>query len=264
MSPRRLKLHHHPAAVPGKRPPLLLVHGGYTHSLCWKFHFIPYLNARGYDCYALDLSGHGESEGHADLDQFGISDFADDLARSVAGLPALPVLIGHSMGTLVVQRYLTGATAAGVAFMAPVPPTGTGAAAGRLALTQPDFFAELPNIIEGHPTEHTLQVMARVYFSPAMPLKDVLQFIPMIQAESDHAITEMVALPFMPSGRRPDIPALVMGGREDAVFPASMLFFTALAWRARQVVIEGAGHMLMLDPQWEDAAGALLEWLEGL
>jgi len=85
--------------------------------------------------------------------------------------------------------------------------------------------------------------------------------MPMIGAESDHAVAEMVALPFMRTGRRPNIPALVMGGSEDQVFPASMLFFTALAWRAQNITIERAGHMLMLDPQWPEAAGALADWL---
>jgi len=65
----------------------------------------------------------------------------------------------------------------------------------------------------------------------------------------------------MRTGRRPNIPALVMGGSEDQVFPASMLFFTALAWRAQSVTIERAGHMLMLDPQWPEAAAALADWL---
>lgn len=261
---RQLKLHRHPASKPSARPPLLFVHGAYTNATGWQLNFIPYFNARGYDCFALDLSGHGESEGRDVLDSFGLADYADDLARAVAELPAEPVLIGHSMGTVVVQRYLAKAHAAGVALLAPVPPTGTGGSASRLALLQPDFFTELPKVIAGHPDEHSLRVMAEVYFSPDMPHRDVLQFMPMIQAESEHAVAEMVALPFMPAGRRPDIPALVMGGGEDAVFPASMLFFTALPWKARQVVIPRAGHMLMLDPQWPQAAAALGDWLDTL
>ena len=174
------------------------------------------------------------------------------------------MLIGHSMGTQVVQRYLTGGQAAGVALLSPVPPTGTGGTASRLAFTEPAFFEELPNAMSGTPSTRTLQVMARVYFSPDMPFEDTLQFMPMIGAESDHAVAEMVALPFMRTGRRPNIPALVMGGSQDQVFPASMLFFTALAWRAQSVTIERAGHMLMLDPQWQDAADALADWLTTL
>ena len=262
MPPRRLKIHHRPATQTRSCPPLLFVHGGYTNALCWEHNFIPYFNRRGYDAYALDLSGHGDSEGRERLDDFSLDDFADDLAQAVDSLPTTPVLIGHSMGTLVVQRYLARGQAAGVALLAPVPPTGTGGSAGRLALLQPDFFRELPNVVAGTPTEHTLRIMAEVYFSPDMPRQDVLQYMPMIQPESEQAIAEMVALPFTPAGRRPDIPALVMGGREDVVFPASMLFFTALQWKARQEIIDGAGHMLMLDPQWPQAAAALGDWLD--
>ena len=261
MSPRKLKLHHHPAPQASGRPPLLFVHGGYTHSLCWQVNFIPFLNARGYDCYALDLSGHGASGGHGQLHEFGLADYAEDLAWAVSSLPARPVLIGHSMGTQVVQRYLVDGEAAGVALLSPVPPTGTGGTASRRAVTEPAFFEALPNAMAGTPRTRTLQVMARVYFSPDMPFEDTLQFMPMIGAESDHAVAEMVALPFMRTGRRPNIPALVMGGSEDQVFPASMLFFTALAWRAQSVTIERAGHMLMLDPQWPEAAAALADWL---
>lgn len=262
---RNFKLYAHPAATPAEgRPPLLFVHGAYTHALCWMPNFVPYFNARGFDCYTVDLSGHGQSAARASLHEFGLADYAADLAEAVASLPALPILVGHSMGSLVVQRYLASGQAAGLALLSPVPPTGTGGSAARLALIQPEFFAELPRVTSGHPTQRTLEVMAEVYFSPEMSLDAVLACLPMIQDESEQAVAEMATLPFQPVGRRPDIPALVMGGREDAVFPPSMLFFTALSWRARQVVVDGAGHMLMLDPQWEEAARALAAWADSV
>lgn len=262
---RNFKLYAHPAAASAEgRPPLLFVHGAYTHALCWMPNFVPYFNARGFDCYTVDLSGHGQSAARASLHGFGLADYAVDLAEAVASLPALPILVGHSMGSLVVQRYLASGQAAGLALLSPVPPTGTGGSAARLALTRPEFFAELPRVTSGHPTQRTLEVMAEVYFSPEMSLDAVLACLPMIQDESEQAVAEMATLPFQPVGRRPDIPALVMGGREDAVFPPSMLFFTALSWRARQVVVDGAGHMLMLDPQWEEAARALADWADSV
>lgn len=264
MALRKLKIHHHPATEESARPPLMFIHGAYTHALCWQHNFIPLFNQRGYDCFALDLSGHGQSEGHEELDELGLAEYAEDLAMAVETLPAPPVLIGHSMGTLVVQRYLAKHPAAAVALLSPVPPSGTGGSASRLALTEPAFFEELPNATSGRPTERTLKVMAKVYFSPELSHEDIMPFMPMIGAESGHAVAEMLSLPFLPSGRRPDIPALVMGGSEDRVFPASMLHFTALAWKAETVTVKGAGHMLMLDPQWPAAAGALADWLDTL
>ncbi len=35
--------------------PLLFVHGAW----CWAEHFLPYFSAKGYECHALSLWGHG-------------------------------------------------------------------------------------------------------------------------------------------------------------------------------------------------------------
>ncbi|MFH1659757.1 MAG: alpha/beta fold hydrolase [Pseudomonadota bacterium] len=258
-------IHHHPAHQPSTKPPLLFIHGGYSNAALWGVRFIPYFQNQGYDCYALELSGHGSRPAdRVDLDDFGIDDYVADLAAAVASLPAAPVLIGHSMGSLVSQRFLERGTAHAVAFLAPVPPTGTGGTVSRFALTMPDFFAELPNAVNGMASEQTMRTMARVYFSPSMAPEESIQFLPLIQPESEKAVAEMLTAPFRMARGRASIPALVMGGSADQVFPASMLHFTAASWNAKTQIIDGAGHMLMLDPQWPDAAGKLHEWLEAL
>ena len=256
-------IHHYPARQPSAKPPLLFVHGGYSNAAMWSVRFIPYFLESGYDCYALELSGHGSRpEDRAHLDDFGLDDYVADLVAAVASLPAAPILIAHSMGCLVCQRFLEQGTARAVAFLAPVPPTGTGGTASRFALTKPDFFAELPNAVNGTASEKTMRTMASVYFSPSMAPEETIQYLPLIQPESEKAVAEMLTAPFRIARRRARIPALVMGGSADQVFPSSMLFFTAASWNAKTLVIEGAGHMLMLDPQWPDAAGKLREWLE--
>lgn len=264
---RKITLHRHPASPTGAHPPLLFVHGGYTHAGSWETYFIPFFVARGYDCYAIDLSGHGLSDGKDALDRFSLDDYADDLAQAVDTLGEAPVLIGHSMGTTVIDRYLSrpGARAVAIALLAPVPPSGTGGSAARLLQQVPGFFEELPNAVGGTPTGETLRVMAQVYFSPEMRPDEIEAFMPLIGRESEHAVAEMACLPFRASRRRPRLPVLVMGGRCDAVFPPSLLHFTAAIWpQARTEIIEGAGHMLIIDPQWPDAAGRLLDWLAAL
>ena len=264
MSSRQLYVHRYPAAHPEGRPTLLFVHGAYSDGRLWVEHFIPWFREAGYTCLAVDLSGHGRSEGRDDLDSLRLDDYVDDVAQVVATLRAPPVLIAHSMGSLVAQRYAQRAPLAGMALLAPVPPTGTGGSAGRLALMLPEFFEELPRAIAGSAGPRTLEVMARVYFSPEMPARETAHYLPLLQAESERAVLEMVALPLRGLSNRPRLPVLVMGGSQDAVFPASMLCFTALPWRAQQDVVSGAGHMLMLDPQWEDAATRIAAWLETL
>jgi len=258
-------IHHHPARQPSTKPPLLFVHGGYSNAALWAVRFIPYFQNHGYDCYALELSGHGSQPAdRVHLDDFGLDDFVADLAAAVASLPAAPVLISHSMGCLVCQRFLERGSARAVGFLAPVPPTGTGGTVSRFALTMPDFFAELPNAVNGTASEKTMRTMASVYFSPSMAPEETVEYLPLIQPESEKAVAEMLTAPLRIARGRARIPALVMGGSADQVFPASMLHFTAASWNAKTQVIDGAGHMLMLDPQWPDAAGKLEEWLDSL
>lgn len=266
MRARYLKLHHFPATLADQRlPPLLFVHGGYSHSLYWGLYFIPYFQAQGFDCHALDLSAHGASGGKKHLDDLSLNDYVDDLIFAVNSLPEKPIIISHSMGCVVTQRYLyshnQGACAA--VFIAPVPPSGTGMSALRLLVNTPNFISELANATNGQPpNERTLNVMAKTYFSPKTARETILETIHFIQPESTRAVTEMVALPPLPMfGRKPNVPVLFMGGSEDQIFPSSLLLITALNWNGQTAIIKGAGHMLMLDPQWQDAAQQISRWI---
>lgn len=270
MSARDIHTLHLPAtATDGathERSPLLFVHGGYMQAGCWAVNFLPWFAQRGYDCHAIDLSGHGASAGRDELDRFGIDDYVADVAGVVARLSAPPVLLGHSMGAIVVQRYLeqTTARAAAMALLAPVPPTGLLGASIQLNRRQPEFLKEAARAVRGKYTANTVRVMREVYFSPDATDVEFAAFPPLVQEESWRAVTELTALPLALPRRRRRLPALVMGGSSDALFPASLLHFTASGWNAETCVIPRAGHMLMLDPQWVAAAERIEAWLSGL
>jgi len=258
---RKLHTLHRPAKRRNGHPPLVFVHGGYVHAGCWDVNFLSHFSKLGYDCHAINLSGHGESAGHEDLHSYGIDHYAADVGQLVAELPALPVLIGHSMGALVVQRYLEKGPAAAVIMMAPVPTTGLAGCTAQLTGRQPDFLREAAYAVRGKYTENTIRVMREVYFSPDVTSEQFAAFKPLVQAESTTAVTEMMALAWRLPQRRPKIPALVMGGELDALFPPNLLHFTASGWNAETCVVPRAGHMLMMEPQWTDAAAKIDNWL---
>ncbi|MBS1227192.1 MAG: alpha/beta hydrolase fold protein [Proteobacteria bacterium] len=258
---RQLHCLDRPAALDRGYPPLLFVHGGYTSSACWDVNFLPFFAQRGYPCYAVDLSGHGLSAGRAKLDDFGIDDYAADVGQVVAGLPAAPVLIGHSMGAIVVARYLESASARAVVMMAPVPPTGIAASGVQLAWRQPLFLAEAERALRGEYTAQTIRVLREVYFSPDVSDEPFALFQSMLQDESKRAIADLLALALRLPGNKPKIPALVIGGELDALFPANRLYMTATGWNGETCVIARAGHMLMMDPQWRASAEKIDDWL---
>lgn len=95
--------HWKPLAFQRDLPPILLLHGLASSSFIWNL-VAPLLAKEGYDVFALDQRGHGESE---KPDQ-GYS-FAHILADDRAAIQALglqsPVVVGHSWGAMVALEY---------------------------------------------------------------------------------------------------------------------------------------------------------------
>lgn len=264
MTSRRIHTLHRPASSQTHLPPLIFVHGGYATARCWDAYFLPYFSRHGFDCHALDLAGHGASEGRERLDSFGIDDYVQDLAQVAQGLPAPAVVIGHSMGTVVVERLLEQHPARAAILMSPVPPGGILGSTMNLALTHPAFFGEQARATGGAYTAQTLQTMREVYYSRETRTDDLIRFARLFQPESRRAILDLSLLAMRIGGRRPALPVLVVGGAADAVFQPGLLGLTAVRWQAEEAVIPRAGHTLMLDAHWQAAADAMLGWLERL
>ena len=78
--------------------------------------------------------------------------------------------------------------------------------------------------------------MRDVYYSPDMSPEDLLPHQVHFQPESSRALTDMSLLGFRFPRSLPRLPALVLGGECDAVFPSSLLCFycRALAGESRR------------------------------
>jgi len=105
-----LRLRYRTWEATAPRAAMLIVHGLGEHGGRYA-GLASALTASGVSCYALDLRGHGTSEGRrghsAEFDCF-LQDL-DRFRREVDGLndPEIPLfLLGHSMGGLIVLRYL--------------------------------------------------------------------------------------------------------------------------------------------------------------
>ncbi len=262
MKARKIRIESYPTPTRSNKAALLFVHGAYVNSTCWTFNFIPFFQAQGYDCFTVDLSGHGNSDGRERIDDFTLGDYVEDLTFALGEIGRSAVVVGHSMGARVLERFLEKGKAEAAIFLSPVPTTGTAGSAMQLLLRFPDFLQNLNAAVNGKISAKTGEMMTKIYFSPEVSPEEALQFLPMLCPESQQAVTEM-ALPEVRLGvRRNQLPALVIGGTDDAVFPVSMLHFLATSWRADLYRAAGAGHMLMLDPQWENVAGHMLAWME--
>ncbi len=100
------QLVHRHWARPGATRAVLLVHGLGEHSGRYR-HVAAWFNARGCDVLGYDQRGHGLSPGPRGALSRGddlLSDLATVYADYAAQAPALPLLLGHSLGGLVAAR----------------------------------------------------------------------------------------------------------------------------------------------------------------
>ncbi len=239
--------------------PLLFVHGAYTGAWCWEERFLPWFAAGGRPVYALSLSGHGASPQRECLDAYSIDDYVDDVVSVASRLPAPPVLVGHSMGGMVVQKCLERFSAPGAVLMASVPPQGLMASAVGLMLQKPGLLFDLNRIMGGGSAQ--LESLHEALFHQPVDAADLQRYYVLSQPESHRAIWDMTLfnLPRLASGRIP--PMLVLGASHDLLIPPAQVHMTARTYGLEAEVFDGLGHAMMLERGWLPVAGRIAGWL---
>ena len=245
--------------------PLLFIHGSYTAAWCWDEHFLPWFAAQGYFCYAPSLSGHGASRGRKHLDSFGIQDYVDDIAAAIAALPAPPVLIGHSMGGFVVQKYLEQHQLPGAVLLCAVPPQGLMSSAFGLMFQKPGLLNDLNNLYApggmlggGSVAAETLR---EALFAQPIDEADLQRFFRHSQPESHRAIWDMTLFNLPHPTRIKNTPMLVLGAEFDHLIPSSLVEMTARTYGVEAEIFPGMGHGLMLERDWQRVAERIHAWL---
>lgn len=224
---------YHRSAEPNS-PAMLLVHGAGGNHQHWGYAI---RNLRKASVYALDLPGHGRSSG---LGRSAITDYADFLTRfmDVVGLPKA-IVAGHSMG---------GAIAMTTALCYP------DRVAGLVLVATGARLRVFPAILDGvlHDFERTIALIGEYAYAPNTPKelvcqgqRQMLQVAPQV-IHNDFAACN--AFDIMERLGEIRCPTLVVCGSEDKLTPPK--YATFLAERihgAELVLIEGAGHMVMIE-----------------
>jgi len=146
-----------------KPTPIMFVHGAWHSAWCWNKYFLKYFADSGYASYALSLRGHGNSEGI--LKGSSINDYVDDLRKVINDFQINPILIGHSMGGLVVRRYIAKYNPPAVILLAPVPINSASFGSTRFACKHPLIFIKANLKHNLHLIVETPELCRQLFFS---------------------------------------------------------------------------------------------------
>lgn len=260
----KLELLHYPAKSGPERTPLLFVHGSFCGAWVWAEYFLPYFAERGFDAYAVSLRGHGLSEGREGLGSHGLKHYVEDVVQTMDRIGKPVVLLGHSMGGMVIQKAVERqpAAAAGMVMINSVPPAGLGASAFHMAMVAPDLLWQI-NLMQMF-GQHLVspEAMHRAFFSSRTPPAQVMHHMDRMQQESQQVILDLMNPLELPRTLPKPPPTFVLGGDCDVMIPPLALHQSALAYNADLEIMTGAPHGMMLDNCWPIAAGHIAAWLD--
>ena len=231
---------------------IVFVHGMCHGAWCWEAYFIPYFEQLGYRCVAIDLPGHAEP-GSTKAIHYSIEDYVNALADIVDGMKEDPIIIGHSMGGMILQKYMVKGRCKKAVLMSSVPPQGVWMPSLRVLFNNPGavkylFQANLLGVFKKYP-----QLMFHVN-------SKLEEYQNMMCSESFRAYLQLL-IPIYPV--KNGIPMLVMGGTADSLISVREFKQTATQYGAELALMEGGSHDLMLERDCQKYAVAIQKWLEG-
>ncbi len=239
--------------------PLLFVHGAWHAAWCWDEHFLDFFAGRGYRALAVSLRGHGGSPTEKKLRHLSFADFEQDVSTIADELATPPVVVGHSMGGVLVQRYLEWRPAPAGVLLASMPPQGNLRSGLRWIRRHPWHFAKLTATGRSLPYVSTPELARERFFCRHTPDSVVLRCAARLQEES--ARVGLDGLVKLPSPERVKTPLLVLGAQDDGAVTQGEVRATARAYDTRAEFFPQMGHDMMLEPGWQTVAERLDAWL---
>jgi pimeloyl-ACP methyl ester carboxylesterase len=245
-----------------KATSLLFVHGKWHGAWCWDEHFLPYFASHGYDCTALSLRGHAGSEGREKLRWSSIADYVSDVEQVAGQFDAPPVIIAHSMGGFITQKYLEKHHEHPAAvLLTPIPPTGLWPSTFVILKERPLVILKALASLSLYPVVETPEVARWSLFSDNFPNELLEKYQAMMQDESFRSYLDELGLNLVRT-KRVKTPLLVIGAENDAVIKHWIVRRTANLYGTQAVIFPNMAHDVMLETGWEQVAETILKWLD--
>jgi pimeloyl-ACP methyl ester carboxylesterase len=251
----------------GIMTPVVFVHGAFCGGWAFDAFREPFESA-GFETHAPNLPHH---ERGADLEQLaltGLKDYANAIAQYAQGLRAPPVLIGHSLGGLVVQLAAAQIAVAGLVLVAPsspwgVPPTTLDEHSNHFGLSllgdywrrpvPPDYRVARATTLDRLSREDARKTFARFVPESGRAIREAVQWWMDTSMASQAPVYRIAA------------PVLGLAGGKDRVNPASTVRRVISRFPDGQAHFHEfpeMSHWLVGEPEAPDVAQMTLRWLE--
>ena len=250
---------------------VILVHGMFVNNTSWS-EWKSYLEGKGYIVYTPANPGH---EGypaelreriHPRLVQTGFEDVVMNIVKLIDTLPEKPIVIGHSMAGLVIQKLIQLDKAVAGISIDGAPPKNVIPPLSTVKIVWPAV-----NLFKGN--SHYLG--SRQWYRKAF-------FNTLSEAESNKAYDDIAVPESRKIGKdtlfktfsnvdfkKPHAPLLFIAGERDTIFPPTLTQKIAGKYADKNSIVDykmfpGRSHFLCGEKGWQEIADYILNWVNRL
>lgn len=247
---------------------IVFIHGMYMTPLCWE-HWVAFFQSKGYTCIAPAWPGRDKAidtlrKPDAQLGSLTLKDVIDHVANTVKTLNEKPILIGHSMGGLVVQILLQQDIAAAGVAIDSAPPVGV------FTTQWPFLKANWPHINPFVPKSNPVEMSFERFqyaFVNSLPLEEQRAaydryVVPESRRVPAESLTSLARIDF----KRQHAPILLVAGSNDHLIPSSLNKTNFNKYSNATSITElkefaGRTHFIIGQKNWEEVADYVAGWL---
>jgi pimeloyl-ACP methyl ester carboxylesterase len=129
-----------------------------------------------------------------------------------------------------------------------------------LATSNPDYASHFVGLDSMHLSDDVLKALRPFYFSNRVDPAILREAMFHLKGESARVLFDLALRLHWAPSRAPS-PVFVMGTEGDWISIPDDVQATARHHHVDATILPGSGHMLMLEPEWKEAAEAIAEWL---
>lgn len=250
---------------------IVFIHGLFQNPKSWE-NWVHYFEQRGYNCHTPAYPFH---EGvpaelreniYPDLGNLTFGQVIESVSRFIDTLPEKPILIGHSMGGLLVQKLIAMDKGVAGACIDSAPPRGV------FSVEWSFWKANFPTInpLKGHSVCLPSVGWFQYAFCNTMSLEQARPIyeafvVPESRSIPRSSISVSNAIDF----KKPHNPLLFIAGEKDTIIPASLnkknfKAYTDKNSRKDFKEFPGRTHYICGQKGWEEVAGYVEEWIGSL
>ena len=246
-----------PPEKPKFKSPLVLIHGLWTGSWCWR-PWATHFSNLGWECWAINFRGRFETERHAALKRLQFQDCVEDLKRVIRSASFPPVIVAHSLGGLVAQKAAEGERITALILLSSLPSREIQMAAPRsLRLLRlkysPLIFLRRPFCLEEGD-------FCRLWLA-SVPEGERPGILRRMVPDSSVLVREFFDRREAFHPERIHCPVLVVGGKEDKVVPIALLREMALSLGGDFKEYPNHGHWMLGEGGGEVIVRGIHRWV---